>query len=241
MIHPLRWLLFVCVLCVSARADYAQDLVRIHVEMSGGRDAVAALKSIKAKGVTRTEQGELMFLMWAERPNRIRTEVTSGERTIAQGWDGEGEPWTADSKTRRITLLRGLAGDELKLDAEFDNPLLAAAAGRPVSLDYAGDAESDGRMLIKLIAVQNFTTNSFVYIDPATYMMVRRDIPRRRDGKVFTVRTDYADFKPVGGVMLPHKMTVSVDGKRLNETEIKSIEANPEISESLFKVLLGGK
>jgi len=240
MIYPVRWLLIVCALCVSVRADFAQDLVRIHLEMSGGKEKVAALQAFKATGVTRTDQGELRFLMWAARPNHIRTEVTSGERTIAQGWDGEGEPWTADTQTRRISLLRGVAADEFKLDAEFDNPLLADAAGRKVSLDYAGDVELDGRALIKLVVVQNYTATSFVYLEPGSYMMVRRDIVRRRADKTVVVRTDYADFKSVAGVMLPHRLTVLVDGKKLNETVIERIEPNPQMSASLFKVLLGG-
>jgi outer membrane lipoprotein-sorting protein len=137
-------------------------------------------------------------------------------------------------------LLRGVAADEFKLDAEFDNPLLAAAAGRKVSLDYSGDVELDGRTLIKLVAVQNFTATSFVYLEPGSYMMVRRDIVRRRAGKTVSVRTDYADFRPVAGVLMPHRLTVTVDGKKLNETVIERIEANPEVSDALFKVLLGG-
>jgi hypothetical protein len=238
MIYPVRWLLIVCALCVSVRADFAQDLVRIHLEVSGGKDNVTALKAFKAKGVTRTDQGELRFLMWAERPNRIRTEVTSGSRTIAQGWAGQGEPWTADTQTRRISLLRGVAADEFKLDAEFDNPLLASAMGRKVSLDYAGNVVLDGRELIKLVVVQNFTVTSYAYLDPVSYMMVRRDIQRRRESGSVVVRTDYADFKAVAGVQLPHRMTVSVDGRRLNETVIEQIEPNPKVSDSLFKVLL---
>jgi uncharacterized protein YlzI (FlbEa/FlbD family) len=36
-------------------------------------------------------------------------------------------------------------------------------------------------------------------------------------------------------------LTVTVDGKKLNETVIERIEANPQVSEALFKVLLGGQ
>lgn len=239
MIPPLRWLLLMGVLAMPARADFTGDLVRIHLEASGGREAVDALKAIKATGVTRNDSGELRFIMWAARPNRIRTEVTSGDRTIAQGWDGTGQPWTADSKSRRITLLRGVTAEEFKADAQFDNPLLAGPEQK-VSLEYDGKVELDGQPRIKLIAMQNLTSMSFLYLDPSSYLVVRRDIVRRRGETTLVVQTDYSDFKPVAGVMLPHRLVISVDGKRLNETVIEKVEANPKMPSNLFTILLAG-
>lgn len=242
MIYPVRWLLLVGVLLTPLRADMTGDLVRVHVEASGGREAVNALKAIKATGVTRNEGGgELRFILWAARPNRIRTEVTSGGRVVAQGWDGIGEPWTADSKTRKIGLLRGMAAEEFKADAQFDDPLLAGPEQR-VSLEFEGEVEVDGRQLIKLIAMQNLTSMSFVYVDPVSFLVVKRDSVRRREGEtVVVVRTDYSDFKPVAGVMLPHRMVVSVDGKRINETVIETIAPNPKMPANIFSVQLGDK
>ena len=237
MSYPLRSFLLLCILLVPVHADFTNDLARIHVEASGGRAAVDALKAIKATGFTRNDSGELRFIMWAARPNRIRTEVTSGERTIAQGWDGIGEPWTADSLSRRITLLRGVPAEEFKADVQFDNPLLAGPEQK-VSLDYAGEVVLDGKEVIKVIAVQNFSSMSFVYLDPATYLVVRRDIVRRRGEKTVVIRTDYSDFKPVAGVLMPHRMVVSLDGRRLNETVVTQIEPNPPLSGTLFTVLL---
>ena len=237
MIQLVRVLMVMGVLLVSLRADSADNLVRIHVEACGGRAAVDALKAIKATGITRNESGEFRFILWAARPNRIRTEVTSGERTIAQGWDGSGEPWTADSQSRRITLLRGTQADEFKSDAQYDNPLLAGPE-QVVSLDYAGKVELEGEVLIKVIAVQNFTALSYVYLDPATYLLVRRDIVRRRGSGTVTVRTDYSDFRAVAGVLLPHRMVVSIGNRRMNETLIKHIEPNPRLEPTLFAVQL---
>jgi hypothetical protein len=241
MIYPVRWLLLVAVLLTPLRADVTGDLVKVHVEASGGRAAVDALKAIKATGITRNESGELRFILWAARPNRIRTEVTSGERVIAQGWDGIGEPWTADSKTRKISLLRGTAAEEFKADAQFDDPLLAGP-DQKVSIEFAGEVEVDGRRLIKLIAMQNLTSMSYVYVDPVSFLMVKRDSVRRRSGEtVVVVRTDYSDFKPVAGVVLPHRLVVSVDGKRLNETVIETIVPNPQLPLNIFSVTLGAK
>ncbi|MFA6961572.1 MAG: hypothetical protein WC205_12525 [Opitutaceae bacterium] len=240
--YPLRWLLFVCALTTLVRADFARDLARIHVEASGGQEQVNALKSFKATGVTTGESGNLKFTLWAARPDLIRIEVNSGTRIIVQGWDGKSDPWTGDSQTKRITLLSGEAADAFKSEAEFDDPLLAGA-DRKTSLDYVGEVEVEGRSLLKVVVTLNFISLSYVYLDPETYMIVRRDVVRPSGGAEAIVRTDYSDFKPVAGVMIPHRLVISQNGKRLRETVIEHMEPNPELSPGLFAVppVTGGK
>ncbi len=219
----------------GVRADFAKDVARIHVEAVGGRENVDALKAFKATGVTHGERGELRFIMWAARPNALRIEITSGERTILQAWDGRSEPWLADSQTRRVSVMRGERADELKAEAEFDNPMLAGP-DRKVSLDYVGMVEEGGRKLIKVFVTQKFTETSFIYLDPVSYLIVRRDVPRQRGDKRVILRTDYHDFRPVAGVMLPHRLVVSQAGKQVHETIIERIEANPRMAAELFEL-----
>ncbi len=216
------------------RADFAKDLARIHTEMVGGRAHVNALKAFKATGITRNEHGDLRFKIWAARPNLIRTEVTSGTRTIVQIWDGKTEPWRADSQTRRITVLSGDAAEEFKADAEFDDPLLGGA-DRRVSLDYAGTVELEGRELMKVVVTRNFTETSFVYLDVDSYLIVRTDVVRRRGDAEVIMRTDYSDYRPVAGVMLPHKLVLFQNGKKTQETIIDGMEPNPKLPEEIFK------
>lgn len=218
-----------------ARADFAADLVRIHAEAVGGREQVNALKSLKATGVTRGEGGDLRFIIWAERPNRIRTEITSGDRTILQAWDGRGAPWRADSKKRQVVVLRGEAANEIKVEAEFDDPLLAGP-DRKVALDYVGVVDVDGRKLIRLFVTHNFTATSSIYVDPLSYLIVRREAVRDEKGVGSVTRTDYEDYRPVAGVLMPHRLVTFRDGKRLHETLIEHIEANPRLAPGFFEL-----
>lgn len=84
-----------------------------------------------------------------------------------------------------------------------------------------------------------------------TYEEVRTDLCIDTDGHVvrseyqgkhpFTgapgrMTTVYADFRDAGGGMqFPYRETTTVDGEPLYETEVKSIEVNPAIDESLFE------
>jgi outer membrane lipoprotein-sorting protein len=220
---------------VTRGADSVRDLVRIHTEATGGQARVAALKTLRATGVVRSGTGELKFVLLAARPNRIRTEVTSGLQTITQGWDGENEPWSADTKTRRVTKLFGLSAADFKVDAEFDDPLLKGGDKRQIALDYAGKVTMEGRDYIKVVVTQNFTETSFVYLDATTYLIARRDVVRRRKNGERLIRTDYSDFRAVAGVILPHRLVVSEEGKRIHETVIDRIEPNVELPDGVFK------
>lgn len=230
----LLFLILVTGVVSASRADFAQDLVRIHTEAVGGRERIDALKALRATGVTRSERGDLRFVFWSARPNLLRTEVTSGSRTITQGWDGKTEPWLADSQTGRVTALTGDRAEELKVEAEFDDPLLAGA-DRRVSLDYGGAVELGKRELLKILVTQNFTEVSFIYLDPTTYLIVRRDVVRRRGDGEMTLRTNYSDFRPVAGVLLPHRLAVYRNGTQLHETVIERIEANPKLPKGIFE------
>jgi len=144
------------------------------------------------------------------------------------------DPWIADSQTKRIIRLGGVSAWDFKIDAEFDDPLVVGS-NRKISVDYVGEVEVDGRTLLKLVVVQNFTSSSFVFLDPATYMIVRRDIVRNQKGGNVVLRTEYADYRAVAGVLLPHRVVVSQGEKRIRETVIETIEPNPVLTADVFK------
>ena len=230
---PFRCLLLLSLLTTLGRADFASDLARIHIEASGGRANLDALHGLTAYGVTRSGSGERRFKLQAERPNRVCVEVTSDGHTIAQGWDGKASPWISDSATGRISLLSGDAAEAFKAEAEFDDPLVAGP-DRKVALDYVGEVKVGDVEWLKVVVTQNFTATSFIYLDPSTYLIVRRDVVRRVQGKEVVLRTDYSDFRTVQGVVLAHRWVISQDGKPLRETVIDRMVPNPEMPDRVF-------
>jgi len=203
------------------------------MESIGGREQVLALKSLRASGVTKIAGEELHFVMWAARPNLIRTETTSKGRVLTQGYDGKNPPWMLDSKVGQVRVMGAAAARAFGTDADFDDPLVTIGK-RPIALDYAGEAEIDGKPVFKLLVTENFTETSFVYLDRSTCFLIRHDVvkPGRQGPEV--VETDYGDFSPVNGVMLPHRIIEKAAGTVRYETILDRIEANPVIMPGLF-------
>lgn len=211
-------------------AELAADLARIHVEAVGGRDKLDALKAVRATGTTRISGAKLDFVMWAQRPNRVRVETVGGEVRITRGYDGVNPPWVrlGDVKTK---VQSEADGADFVRDAEFDDPFYKPES-RGVTLRYEGTVEVHGLKWSRVRA-SGPRGESLLYLDEAG-MLVRRDMVRVIRGREVAEETYYSDFRPVGGVLLPHLVEVRVGNNVLHETTLAKIEPNPFLLEGFF-------
>lgn len=231
-------LLFACAFLLSAgaarlAADLAADLARIGVEAAGGAKAHEALRSFRAVGVTRVGDQEVSFILHAERPNHLRIETVGDKANLVRSFDGVHAPW------KRVGLLTppqrlGPADErDFIAEADYEQPLYNWER-RDVSLDFAGEATTDGRPCQKLLAVFNHTQVATLYIDDDTHLVIRRDDVKRVKNREIVIETHYGDFRNTAGVLLPRSLRTIVDGRLLNETRIEAINANPELPVGFF-------
>lgn len=223
-------------LVCPVRADRADDLARIHIEAIGGPARIAGLHSLRANGQVFAAGKQVKFTMSAARPSKVRIETEGGGRTLVQASDGRNPPWELDLgiEGARPRPMAEAAAKIFAADAEFDDPLVAGGT-RGFALDYAGEVQVDGRKLHRVLVTQKFTDTYSLLIDDETYFIVMR-IEQRTSagGRKRQVVTHYEDFRPVEGVLLPHKITVALDGQVSQQTKIARIEANPSLSDELF-------
>ena len=224
--------------CVAAlgRADPAEDLARIHVEVLGGQERIDALTALRASGVVMTGGKRVRFTMIAARPNRLRLETVAEGRTLVQASDGVGVPWKLDSGVqplRDVPMAEG-EGRVFAADAEFDDPLVAGAA-RGYGLDYAGEVDAGAKKLVRVLVTRKLQETFSVLVDPETYLIVARVEHRlSAGGRRLEITTRYDDYRPVRGVLLPHRVAVVMGGKVVQVTVIEAVEANPAVTAETF-------
>lgn len=234
----LKTLFFVWLALVTAlRADRAQELALIHTEAIGGKKRIAALGALRATGhVVISGGSQVRFSMLAARPARLRLETERGGRTLVQGTDGEEPAWEFDTGTwppQYRAMNPGVAKTFVG-DAEFDDPLVAGES-RGFTLDYAGEMMVEGRKLLRVLVTRKHTETFSVLLDDETFFIVMRVEHRESaGGRRLQLVTHYEDFRPVNGVLLPHAITLAIDGKATQQTKIARIEANPEMAEGVF-------
>lgn len=229
----LLWLGLALWWAAAAWADFAADLARVHVEAMGGREAIEALSAMKVTGSTRIADQELPFFLWVRRPNYVRIETVRDEVRLVRAFNGRQPPWRRDSADGPVLRLAPAEERDFVADSAFDN-MLFDYANRGISLDYSGFVDLNGRRHHRLLATRNFTEQFWLYIDLSNFQLARRDAIRRARGREVVVETHYFDFKPVQGVMLPHRVQTKVAGELLHETVIDEIVPNPFIPPGFF-------
>lgn len=220
---------------MASAAELAGDIARIHLEAIGGEARLARLESLRASGQVRAGDQTMTVQMWAARPNRIRLELEAGDRRLIQGWNGQDAPWVKNGAEAKLQEMPTGLQDDFKADADFDDPLYQSEA-RGFRLSYAGEDEVGGRPVVKLEARRaSVRETSVLYLAADTYFIVRQDRTRQRaDGSTLSTQTFYADFRPVQGVILPHRITVWAEEKLLNEVVLDWMEPNPPVDANLF-------
>ena len=74
-----------------------------------------------------------------------------------------------------------------------------------------------------------------VLVDAETYLIVARVEHRQSaGGRRLEIMTRYEDYRPVRGVLVPHKVAVLTDGKLVQLTVIETVEANPAVTAEMF-------
>lgn len=214
-------------------ADFANDLARVSIEAAGGVSAHEALRGLRATGVTRVGEREASFILHAERPDRLRIESVGERGSLVRATDGVHAPWRLEDPLQGPRRLARAEERDFLLDAEFDSPLFDHAR-RGISLDPAGSELIDGKRYQKLLAVLRHTELVTLFIEEETGLLKRRRQTKRVGGREAAVETIYDDFRPVAGVLLPHRIRTLVAGRELSDAQIESIDANPTLPPNFF-------
>jgi hypothetical protein len=219
-----------------ARADQAADIAQIHLEAIGGRARMAALHGLRMSGVVLVGEKRLRFTMIAARPDRVRLETENNGRTLVDASDGVEPAWEFDTGNwpPRYHEMNTAAAKSFTADAEFDDPLIAGPA-RGFALDYAGETEVDGQKYLRVLVTKNLVETFSLLIDEETYFIVMRVEERTTTaGRRRKIVTRYDDFRPVEGVLLPHRVTLLTDGQVEQQMIMEKIETNPELTPETF-------
>lgn len=232
------WAFFFAGLWLAApiRADQAADIARIHLEAIGGRERMATLTGLRISGYVLAGGKRVRFTMIAARPDRVRLETQNNGRTLVNASDGVEPPWEFDTGTwpPRYHEMSEVAAKAFTADAEFDDPLVAGEA-RGFVLEYGGEVMRNGQKLLRVLVTKKMRETFFVFVDPETYFIVLRTEERvATGGRKRQVATHYDDFRPVDGVLLPHRVTLETDGRVEQQMIMEKIETNPELSAETF-------
>jgi hypothetical protein len=235
-----RFVLGVAAFLASAAApgQTVDEIVARHLEARGGREALAAVRTLRMTGRAIGGPGrEAIVRREIARPGRIRTEFVFQGTTGVYVWDG--------STGWRVSPLDGslepepLSEEGAALSAEqadFEGPLVDwKAKGHAVEL--VGRAALPGGDAFDLKVTMKSGLVRHVFVDVGSALVVKTESTRKLRGHELAFETVYGDYRETGGVRFARSIETGVRSRpRRLRIVVETIEINPALDDSRFSV-----
>ena len=223
-------------LSVFARSQTADELVSKNIQAKGGLEKIKAAKTLLMVGRVKSGRGRIAaFRQMNMRPDLVRQNLSLQGMTAVQAYDGSVGWQTQPFRGRKDPELMG--EDNLRnllLAADFDGPLVDYAE-KGNTIEYVGHDLVDGDDALRLKVTLKNGDIIYYYLDPDTYLEIRKEIQQFIRGSVRERVIDLGSYKPVDGVMYPFSIS---EGSRNNPgaqvITIEKIEVNVAFQDSDF-------
>jgi hypothetical protein len=193
------------------------------------------------------EEGQLPFIMYLERPAKMRLELQFQGQTAIQVFDGV-NGWKVRPYLNRREV-EPYAPDELKSasrEAGLDGYLIDYAA-KGTKIESEGTEKVEGRDTYKLKLTLKNGDVKHVWVDAQTFLETKiSGEPRRLDGIDHPVEVYYRDYRAISGLQIPFTLETRVlpaaQGSRKvkptpippEKINIQKAVVNPKLAETLF-------
>jgi outer membrane lipoprotein-sorting protein len=204
-------------------------------KMGGGATTYEVAEHGKLQTRQRDEP-QLPFTLEFKRPLKTRLEIQFNGQTAVQVFDGT-KGWKQRPYLGR-TNWDAYTPDEVKLSAAepgVDGFLIDYAA-KGAKVELLGTEKVSDQEAYKLKVTLNGGQVRHVWVDAQTFLEAKVDgLPRRLDGKPHNVEIYLREFKPEGGIVIPHVIETHVEGlRRAEKITIESATVNPKLDDSRF-------
>jgi len=222
----------------TVAAQTVDEIVARHVAARGGREALAAVRTLRMTGRATAGPGrQAIVRREIARPGRIRTEFVFQGTTGVYAWDG--------SAGWRVSPLDGslepepLPPEDAAVAAEqadIDGPLVDwKAKGHAVEL--VGREALPGGPAHQLKVTLRSGVVRQVWVDAATGLVVRTVSTRTLRGQEVVLETAFGDYHETGGVTFARSIETGVRGRpRRLRIVVETVEVNPALGDSRFRV-----
>lgn len=229
-------LVVISCLSVFTCAQTADELVNKNIQAKGGLDKIKAAKTRLAVGKVKGARGRVaVFKQMNMRPDLVRQNLSIQGMTAVQAYDGSVGWQTQPFRGRKDPELMGEDTlRDLLLAADFDGPLVDYAE-KGNKIEYLGHDQVDGDDALRLKVTLKNGDILYYYLDPDTYLEIRKEIQQFIRGSVRERVVDLGSYKPVDGVMYP--FSISQGSKSNPDAQVitfDKIEANVALQDSDF-------
>jgi hypothetical protein len=236
-----RWLvLLVALSCfgICGLAQTADELVSKNIQAKGGLEKIKAIKTLRITGSSVSGGTPIVVVIENMRPNLIRESFSIAGMTAVQAYDGTSGWQISPFGGRKDPEFLGEDDmRDLQLDSDLEGPLVDYKA-KGNTIEFLGHDTVDGDDALRLKVTLKNGDIVYYYLDPDTYLEIRKETQEFIRGAVKETFTDLGSYKPVDGVMFPYSIT---SGSKNNPdggltVTVNKVEVNIPLPASDFAV-----
>ncbi len=224
-------------------AQTVDELIAKNLQARGGEAKLRAATTMRMSGKVTVQGMELPMTVTAKRPNMMRQEMQIQDKKVVTAFDGT-KAWQinpmlgADAPQE----VQGPQGEITREQSEFDGPLMDyKTKGTTVEL-VKGDSPdgteklADGTKVYKLKLTRKSGRVQYLYLDAESGIEVRTTNQIEQGGQTLTIDTEMADYRPEGGLMVPHSIRNIMNGQPFLQMTVEKVEFNVPIDDTFFKM-----
>ncbi|GAB1395411.1 MAG TPA: hypothetical protein PKN57_08190 [Saprospiraceae bacterium] len=216
-------------------AQTVDEIVQKHIEAIGGVENLKGLKSMIMKGTVEIQPGmSAPVTMQVINNKAIRMDINVMGTNITQavndktGWAIV--PFTGSSEPQPLSEEEV---QELKKQTELSRGILSWK-DKGIKIESEGTEQLEGKDCFKLKFTDKDGKSSYKYFDKGTYYMVKEIKYAEVEGQQMEIPVTYSDFRKTdSGLVFAYTMVNEMNGGPM---KWESIEVNPKIDESVFKI-----
>lgn len=238
-------LLLILALCVRAIAAEltVDEILAKHFEALGGKDKIAAIKTLKMTGKMELMQGmQAPFTIFVKNHDATRFEMEfQGKKMITSVQGDSGwfiQPWTGKTDPDRMPADQV---KESKDQIDIGGPLFNyKEKGHTVEL--IGKEDMEGTQVYKLKLTKKDGDVNYIFIDATSFLQLKETSKHKMQDKEMESETIFSNYKKVEGVQFPFSVESRSaggmdQGGGMGQTmTIDNIEVNTKIDDTMFKM-----
>ena len=225
--------LAVLVTGISVNAQTADEIITKHFEAIGGKAKIAEIKSIRTESNYDIAGQSAPSITTVLNGKGFKNEIDFGGQKMVQVVTDKGawmiNPMAGQSAPVSLPEKQAKAA----VDQIYVGGPLLDYAGKGYKVELAGREDVKGVNAYKL-KVSKDGNESFFYIDPTKYYLIKRVAAVEVEGQKTETATFYSDFKKTDfGYTMPYTMEIVLPQISLVGT-ITKVDINQPVAESIF-------
>jgi outer membrane lipoprotein-sorting protein len=221
-----------------AHAQTVDEIVAKNLQAKGGAEKWGSVNSVKMTGKIAAQGQEMPLTMYAKRPNMNRQEISLPDGRIVQAFDGT-TAWVINPLLGTDTPqpVPGGVADMMKNSADFDGALINyKTKGHTIELVGKEKLADKDVYHLKVTMKGGQVQHYFLDAESGLELKTSAEVDLGMGGNKQTLDTEMSNYKPEGGIMLPHTVKQFVNGKPTVEMTVTAVEFNAAVDDAMFRM-----